>query len=78
METLLCLRGGKRAFFDIIKPRGGGECSAKKNCYSHQLVGTELLKRLSKEGFGKEPLEFCHSQTLLFGMTMLAAGCTYL
>lgn len=25
METLLCLTGGKRAFFDIIKPpRGGG------------------------------------------------------
>lgn len=23
METLLCLMGGKRAFFDIIKPRGG-------------------------------------------------------
>lgn len=37
-----------------------------------------LLKYLSKEGFGREPLEFCHSQTLLFGTTMLAAGFTYL
>lgn len=56
----------------------GGESSVKKNCYSHQLVGVGLLKRLSKGGFGKEPLEFCHSQSLLFGMTMLAAGSAYL
>lgn len=78
METLLCLRGGKRAFFWYYQAQRWGECSAKKNCYSHQLVGMGLLKHLSKEGFGREPLEFCHSQTLLFGMTMLAAGCTYL
>lgn len=55
-----------------------GGCSAKKNGYSHQLVGMGLLKHLSKEGFGREPLEFCHSHTLLFfRMTILAAGCTF-
>lgn len=41
-------QGREEGFFDIIKPRAGGECSAKKNCYSHQLVGLGLLKHLSK------------------------------
>lgn len=71
-------QGREEAFSLILSSPEVGECSAKKNCYSHQLVGMGLLKHLSKEGFGREPLEFCHSQTLLFEMTMLAAGCTYL
>lgn len=79
METALSLGEGRGFFFDIIKARGGEECSAKKSCYSHQLVGMGLLKRLSRKGFGRGPLEFCHSQTpLLFWMTMLTAGCSYL
>lgn len=70
---------GRRFFFDIIKARGGESGSAKKSCYSHQLVGMGLLKRLSRKGFGRGPLEFCHSQTpLFFGMTMLTAGSSYL
>lgn len=71
-------QGREEGFLWYYQAQRWEEWSTKKNCYSHQLVGVVLLKHLSKEGFGRGPLEFCHSQTLVFGMTMLAAGCTFL
>lgn len=63
---------GRRVFFDIIKAKGGESALPKRrkktSHYSHQFVGMRLLKHLSnKKRFGRETLEFCHSQTpLLF------------
>lgn len=62
----------------LSSPEVGRGASSIQSHYSHQLVGMGRLKYLSKEGFGGEPPEFCHSQLLLSGMTMLAAGCTFL
>lgn len=70
-------QGREEGFLWYFPAQRWGACSTK-NCYSHQLDGMGLLKYLSKEGFGSEPPEFCHSQTLLFGMTMLAVGCAFL
>lgn len=71
-------REGKGGLSLILSsPEVGRGAFSIQSHYSHQLVGMGLLKYLSKEGFGSEPPEFCHSQ-LLSGMTMLAAGCTFL
>lgn len=47
METLLCLQGGKRAFFDIIKPRGGGALRQE------ELLFTPTCRRGTFEVFVK-------------------------
>lgn len=61
----------------MIKPRGG-----EGSVLHPALLFTPTCRHGTFEVFVKrgiwQPARFCHSQLLLSGMTMLAAGCTVL
>lgn len=63
MERLFFVwREGKGGLSLILSsPEVGRGAFSIQRCYSHQLVGMGLLKCLSKEGFGSQPVFVIHN-----------------